>query len=184
MRASTRISISTLMQISTSQSAGPPARRERRHHRRRGSPSLPVSQPRSRHQRRRKPLPKKPPRRRAPLLHARVPVPRKKRERRLGRRPERRPERRRERSPQRKLLARAHEKRREKAPSAGGSRSEPLLRKDHRQHRVGREHAAIVVAALGHDLNRVLRAQLLVDVLHEGLPAGTPRGSLCHRRAR
>ena len=54
------------------------------------------------------------------------------------------------------------------------------LREYHREHRIRREHATGVVTALGDDLNRVLRAQLLDDVFRERLAAGATSWPLGH----
>src|SRR5262245_39336141 len=57
-------------------------------------------------------------------------------------------------------------------------------RKYHRQHGVGRVDAAVVMAALRHDLDGVLRAEFLVDVLDVGFAPRPPRRALSHRRTR
>src|ERR1035438_4344347 len=59
-----------------------------------------------------------------------------------------------------------------------------LLRKQNRQSHFGREHASRVVAAQRDDGDFVLRAELFVDQLAEGLAAGQSCGALSHGRAR
>src|SRR6185503_20019452 len=57
-------------------------------------------------------------------------------------------------------------------------------RKDDRQRHLGREHAPRVVTAERYHDDRVVRAELLVHVLAEGLTARESRRTLRHRGAR